>query len=496
VQLPDGLVAVVKRECPTCQLTAPVLESIQRAGLPLVVYSQDDPSFPSGVTVVDDSPLEVSFGLGVEIVPTLFRVANGQPVRRVEGWLRRDWEDLTGLSGLGGGLPEWRPGCGSRSVEPGIAERLVVRFGGRLSARQIDLGELEDDVEACFERGWSDGLPVVPPTPERVLCMLEGTSRAPSDVVAVVPPDLAECTVEKVAINAVMAGCKPEYLPVVLAAVEAACTDAFNIHGVLATTHFVGPVVIVNGPIAREIGMNSGVNALGQGNRANATIGRALQLVIRNVGGGRPGGVDRATLGNPGKFTFCFAEDEAGSPWESLAAEQGVGPVGCGSDASAPAAAAASTARGAVSLFAGEGVRGIVDQLSRTPESLARSFAACLRTVAHPKLFGRWDALVVVCPEHARTFRAAGWSKAQLRQRVLELLTVPAPELVRERDGMAEGLTPAQAEAAAGGSVTKFAPAGLWFVHAGGQAGMFSAIIGGWSGGPGGSQLVTREVGR
>src|SRR5207342_3724383 len=121
--------------------------------------------------------------------------------------------------------------------------------------------------------------------------------------------------VEKVAVNAVMAGCKPEYLPVVLACVEAACTDEFNIHGVLATTMPVGPVVIVNGPIRRAIGMNSGVNAFGQGNRANLAIGRALQLVIRNVGGGRPGGIDRATHGNPGKLSFCFAEDEVDSPW-------------------------------------------------------------------------------------------------------------------------------------------------------------------------------------
>src|SRR3979411_122930 len=168
--------------------------------------------------------------------------------------------------------------------------------------------------------------------------MLAGTPRHASEVVAVVPPDLAECTVEKVAINAVMAGCRPEFMPVVLAAVEAACTAAFNIHGVLATTHFVGPVVIVNGPVARELGMNSGVNALGQGNRANATIGRALQLIIRHVGGGRPGGVDRSTLGNPGKYTFCFAEDELGSPWASLAVERGVSP-----------------GRSAVTVFAGEG---------------------------------------------------------------------------------------------------------------------------------------------
>src|SRR5437879_3784336 len=194
--------------------------------------------------------------------------------------------------------------------------------------------------------------------------MLSGTTRDPQEVVAVVPPDLVDCTVEKVAVNAVMAGCRPEYLPVVLAAVEAACTDEFNIHGLLATTWFSGPLVIVNGPIARAIGMNSGVNALGQGNRANATIGRALQLVIRNVGGGRPGGVDRATLGNPGKYTFCFAEDEGGSPWEPLSVERGL-----------------ASGKSAVTLFAGEGSRGVVDQTSRTPEPLARSLAAAALSV-------------------------------------------------------------------------------------------------------------------
>ena len=169
-----------------------------------------------------------------------------------------------------------------------------------------------------FSRGFTDGLPVVAPTPERVIRMLAGTTRAPTDVVCIVPPDLVECTVEKIAINAVMAGCLPEYLPVVIAALEAACTDEFNMHGVLATTMPVGPVIIVNGPIAKRIGMNSGGNLFGQGNRANLTIGRAVQLVIRNVGGGKPGGVDRATHGNPGKISFCFAEEEATSPWFDL----------------------------------------------------------------------------------------------------------------------------------------------------------------------------------
>src|SRR5206468_763768 len=314
--------------------------------------------------------------------------------------------------GLGTGLPDFRPGCGSLSVDPNLADELRVRFSGSvLRSRRVELAELEDEMEAMFDRGWSDGLPVVPPTEARVLRMLEGTTRAPDEIVAVVPPDLVECTVEKVAVNAVLAGCKPEYLPVVLAAVEAACTDEFNAHGLLATTYFAGPVVIVNGPIARAIGMNSGGNVLGQGNRANATIGRALQLVIRNVGGGLPGGVDRATLGNPGKYTFCFAEDEEDSPWEPLSVERGFAP-------------GTST----VTLFAGEGPSGIVDQLSRTPDSLARSLAAGLRGVAHPKLAIGFDAVLVVSPEHARVFREAGWDKSRLRKELLELLTVHGSE--------------------------------------------------------------------
>ena len=473
-KLPEGIVAIVKHDCPTCVLVVPVLRQLAAGNGPLTVYSQDDPAFPPGLPVVDDTSLDVSYRLNIETVPTLMRVADGAIVDRTEGWARDRWERLTRVSGLGDGLPEFRPGCGSRTLEPGIAEGLAARAeGSPLRARRIALGELEDAVESAYERGWCDGLPVVPPTPARVLRMLQGTRRAPSDVVAVVPPDYAECTVEKVAINAVMAGCRPEYLPVVLAAVEAVCTDAFNIHGVLATTYFVGPVVIVNGPIAKAIGMNSGVNALGQGNRANATIGRALQLVIRNVGGGRPGEVDRATLGNPGKYTFCFAEDEERSPWEPLAVERGV-----------PSGASA------VTVFAGEGLRAVFDQLSRSPESLARSLAGCLRTVAHPKFVRDYDALVVVSPEHGRVFREARWSKARLRDELIEVLTLPGAEIVRGAGGCAEGMP----ETFAAGSWPKFRPEGLLFVHAGGTAGLFSGIIGSWKNGPGGSQPVTREV--
>jgi len=472
--LPAGLVAIVKRDCPTCELVAPVLGELA-ARAELTVYSQDDASFPAGLGAMDDTSLALSWHHEIEAVPTLLKVgADGGEEERVVGWHRGEWESLTGLSGLGAELPDWRPGCGSRSVDPDLAPELAVRFGrSRLKSRRVELAVLEDEVEALFERGWSDGLPLVPPSERRVLSMLEGTSRGPDEVVAVVPPDLAPCTVEKVAINAVMAGCKPEYLPVVLTAVEAACTEEFNIHGLLATTMPAGPVLVVNGPIRRAIGMNSGGNVFGQGNRANSTIGRALQLVVRNVGGGRPGEVDRATHGNPGKVSFCFAEDEEGSPWTPLSLDLG-----------APAGVSALT------LFPGEGPRCIVDQLSRDPESLARSYAVNLRTLHHPKLILAFDCILAVGPEHSRIFREAGWSRKQLVDRLQELLVIPGAELVRGAGGISEGAP----EHAKDLSLPKFRPGGILLVHCGGGAGLFSTMIGGWANGEIGSQPVWREV--
>ena len=469
--LADGWVAVVKRDCPTCVLVVPVLQQLAAAG-PLTVVSQDDPGWPEGLTVVDDRELATSWRLGIETVPTLLRVEDGAEVARTVGWLRDEWERLTGVADLGPDLPDHRPGCGSRSVEWGVEQELERRYGGRvLTSRTVELADLEDEVEAAYARGWTDGLPVVPPTEARVLTMLAGTTRAPSEVVAVVPPDLVPCTVEKVAVNAVLAGCLPEHLPVVLAAVAAACTDAFNVHGILATTWAASPLLVVNGPVRRAIGMNSGGNALGQGNRANATIGRALQLVVRNVGGGRPGEVDRATHGQPGKLTACFAEAEEDSPFEPLAASRGV-------DGSA------------LTLFAGSGWWPVCDQLSRTPESLARSFAYALRGVWHHKLAMAFDAMLVVSPEHGRVLREAGWDRARLLAELEELLSLPGAELSRGAGGIAEGLPPGFE----GAQVPKFRPGGLLLVHAGGTAGLFSTVVPGWVSGAGGSDTTTVPV--
>ena len=473
--LPNGLIVVAKRDCPTCTLIEPLLFELAQGSLPLTVYVQDEPSYAAGLAGrVQDDTLEHSYRLKTEFVPTLIRVEAGLEVARTHGWHRGDWQDISGLPALGAALPALRAGCASKTLDPGVAEELQLRFGDSpLQSRQVTLGDAEDDIEACYSRGWTDGLPVVPPTPQRVLRMLAGTTRMPGEVLGCVPPELQACTVEKVAINAVMAGCKPEYMPVVLAAVEAALIEEFGMHGLLCTTMFASPVLIVNGPMARAVGINSGVNALGQGHRANASIGRALQLVIRNVGGGRPGEIDRATLGTPGKYSFCFAEAEDSS-WEPLSVQRGHAP-------------GAST----VTLFAGEGVQGVVDQKSRSPESLARSFALCLRAVDHPKLAMAGDALLVVSPDHCRVFLQAGWSKARLHDELTKLLLLPADEMVAGAGGIDEGV-PA---ALAGTRVPKFRPGGLLIVRAGGTAGLFSAIIAGWAAsGPVGSIPVTKEI--
>jgi hypothetical protein len=358
-----------------------------------------------------------------------------------------------------------------------VAEKLEARHSGKtlLAARKVEFSADDDPIEVCFERGWSDGLPLTPPTDERIVRMLKGTGRRPQEVVGRIPPNLAECTVEKVAINAVMAGCRPEYLPVVLAAVEAALEPVFTLHGLLATTYFSGPVIVVNGPIARSIGMNSGINALGQGNRANATIGRALNLVVRNVGGGKPGEADRATLGAPSKYTLCFAEDESDPEWEPLSVARGF-PRG------------AST----VTLFQGHGPEAFVDQRTRSAEALARSFAMVLTRIGHPRLVQSARAIVVLSPEHHAIFREAGWDRRRIERELLQATVRPGAEILAGAEGVGEGVPAGRA----GEQVPKFHEDGLMLVRAGGPAGLFSGIIPGWLAGRNRLELqpVTKQI--
>ena len=504
-----------KYDCKTCGLTAPLIERLHQAlaaqALKVIGISQDPISEATKFIeqhqltfqVVLDTNLEVSADYGFDAVPAVVLADRSRQVGfSFEGFVKQELLELIRLTAASCGtpppeivraedqLPEHRPGCGSRVHDPEVARRLAVRRNrATLSARQVRIPIDEDPFEFMASQGLDDGLPVVPPTEERVLRMLGGTTRSASQVVAHIPPNLAPATVEKIAVNAVMAGCRPEYLPVVIAATEAACNDEFNLHGVLATTYFATPVIIINGPIRHRIDLNCGGNVFGQGFRANATIGRALQLLVRNVGGGRPGGIDMSTLGQPGKFTCCIGEHEELSCWDPFHVERGFSPE-------------TST----VTVFAGEAPRAIRDQLSRTARSLGASMGMCLDTMAHPKLHRMGQVLLVVSPEHARTFGRDGYSKSDLRHRIQEVTARPLRALLPDDEcqkGMAVGALPQEFIGLDGRPTTvaletplsKFSREdNILIVVAGGTAGKFSAVLGGWASGTTGSTAVTREI--
>lgn len=273
---------------------------------------------------------------------------------------------------------------------------------------------VEDTTEAIndlfYQKGWTDGLPIVCPTEERVLMMLQYSDRTAEEVLAEIPPLYGEATLEKIAINAVMAGCLPQYMPVIVAAVEAMTVKTFNLHGIQGTTNPACPAAIINGPIARELGVNCGPNLLGPGNRANATIGRALRLIMLNLGGGKPGSVDKATHGQPGKYTFCFAENEEQSPWEPLHVERGFPPE--------------------VSAVTVNGVSGTTEVLTMVDGPLPVEVTAERLLLQLADAIAAWgsnnwtsgigEPMIIFPPEAAQILASAGYSKASTKEFLFE----------------------------------------------------------------------------
>jgi hypothetical protein len=279
--------------------------------------------------------------------------------------------------------------------------------------------QVDDDYGAINElyqdRGWTDGLPIVPPTEERVAEFLAWTERERREVVAVLPPRQGEATVEKLAINAVMAGCKPEGFPVLLAAVEAVADPAFNLDAVQATTHPVAPLLIVNGPVARRIGLNAGYGAFGSGARANLTLGRALRLVLLNVGGGLPGSGDRSTQGSPAKIAYCVAENEAASPWEPFHVEAGF-----------------PRETSTVTAFPCEGPHNIQDHYSATGLGILHTIAGAMGQAGSNNLLDRGWPLLSLGPEHAATLARDGFGKRAIREFLFEHARFPLGRLGEE----------------------------------------------------------------
>jgi hypothetical protein len=314
-------------------------------------------------------------------------------------------------------------------------------------------------IEAYYERGWTDGLPVLPPTKTSIAAALAAAGLNGDEVLGEIIGRNTVVTAEKVAINAILAGCRPEYMPVVAAAVRGLCHPDFAYHGPASSTGGSAMVLIVNGPIARRIGINSGNNAFGQGTRANATIGRAVRLVMMNVMNTRPGLLDRATLGNPGKYAFCFAETEEAHPWLPLHVERGY-----------------RREQSTVTVYASNSLYQVYNQLARTPEPLLRCFADALSNLGVSNIIGFSESLVVFAGEHAALLRESGWSKRQVR----EFLVAHARRSVADfkRAGRLPGAVSAADEA-----TWRYIfddPDDIALVCAGGRAGSWSACLPGW----------------
>ena len=313
---------------------------------------------------------------------------------------------------------------------------------------------MDDAFDVLYARGVTDGLPVVPPTAARVRAAVEASSRAAEELIGLVAPRLGRATVEKIAINAVMAGCRPEYLPAVIAGVEAICDPAFALVGISGTTDAVAPLLILNGPVRRALEVNCAAGVFGPGWRANATIGRAVRLVWANVGGAAA--TSMSTFAQTGRYSYCIGEHEEESPWEPLHVEHGFTP-------------GAST----VSALAAEAPQVVVDARNRTAREIATTIARSGEAIASHTQGSLGDTLLVIAPEHARTIAGDGWSKATLR------------EFVWER-------TRAEVD---GARAPKFRePTNIKIVVAGGTAGRFSAWIPGWPfpGAP--SSLVLKPI--
>lgn len=499
----QSLVCFIKEDCPTCREVMPLLDALQNyldEKLEFHVLGQTqegnailEREFTPAFSIVDDSELKVSFETDIETVPALIWSDGTGSQKELIGFDRSEWQQLiTTISSFNAlqeneiewsAFPEWRPGCGSLSVDPIHADRLRAESeNSPIRARKIEIGVQDDEFEFMFDQGFSDGLPVIPPTAERVVRMLAGTSRDPQDVVAVMPPNMGEVTVEKIAINCVLAGCKPEYMPVVIAAVEAIATDDYNIHGVMATTMGASPVLVVNGPIRKKIGMNMGIGALGQGNRANATIGRAVRLVVRNVGGAIPGGTERSTLGNPMKFTMCFAEWEERSNWDPLHVERGFEPE--------------DSVVTAFTMSSGPVLT--TDESSLHGDLLAGTIAQCVQTILAPKAYGVTDCLIVVSPEHVDTFSRDEYQKADIRRRIQSVTQRTYREMIVDNisgSGLKPEIAAKMDEETLNKVVTKFgSDSNIHIVVAGSEAGKFSGCFHGWLTGPKGSIPVSRKI--
>jgi hypothetical protein len=339
-----------------------------------------------------------------------------------------------------------------------------------LTSTAYDVADAFDANELFQRNGWTDGMPIVPPTEAGVRTFLAAAKLTAEATVGVEPVRRRRITAEKLAIAALMAGCLPEYMPVVVAVVKAMCEPQFGLHGSTASTGGSAPFIVVNGPIRTALGMNATHNVLANASRANATIGRSIRLFILNVLGGTPGQLDRSTLGHPGKFTFCIAEDEEDSPWLPLSVERGI-----------PAGASA------VTVLSAESPHQIMNEWTHDPREIIDTYAAAMR--ANMLTYSIWEGnyAIVVPKQHRQIFAAAGWSKQNVREYVFETARVQRKEWRtvgkaavagrKDEDRIYRALR---------------TPDDLLVIAAGGPAGGFGVVVPPWYGKK--SLAVTRQI--
>ena len=493
------MVVIFETDCPTCQLALPYLNSLKPDSIQVIGLSQDDErstrEFVSELKIAYpvelDSGLKISRAYDPHNVPTFYLLdESGQVQRTLVGFDKQGLNELAAalrhppIAAPDDGAPAWKPGCSSRHLEPesqgsaeGSGAKLLRRVGD--PASRIKLRDEEDSFEYC-RRKFGDALPVIPPTVEKVEAMVTATGLAPETIIARVPPFYGEATVEKIAANAVMAGCAPEMMRVLLPLVRAACDERFNLHGVQATTHFAAPLVMINGPVRQELGFWSKQNVFSNVARANSTLGRAFQLVLLNIGGGRPDGIDMSTLGNPGKFSFCIAENEEENPWEPFHVKRGL-----------------KREQSAVSLFAAEPPRGVSEHTAPAGKTVLETISFALATVWSYRTCLMPEAIVVLCPEHVKTIHRDGITKEQVRQFLFENTGIPVRHYSKEERAEGTQLAGNYKEITVRGEkcYQKFrSPEQIHIFVAGGTAGKFSAVIGSWATGTAGSQMVTYPI--
>lgn len=290
----------------------------------------------------------------------------------------------------------------------------------QLASRVFESKDIGSAVEFCYEQRWTDGLPVVPPTPDAVERIIAYLRRDPNEVIGVIAPRDGVATIETIAINCVMAGCKPEYVPIVIAAIEAMVEERFNLNGVQTTTHSCAPLLMVSGPAVKSLGFNTKECAFGHGCRASATLGRAVRLILWNIGGGYPGEPCKTTQGHPGYYSFCIADDPDANPWEPLHVERGFKP-----DDTAVTIAAVE---GPHLISSGAGYGSAKDVLYVLADSIA--------TLGSPQVSGG-DMVLVLAPMAATNLANAGLSKTDVKRELMRLATRPVRE-VKRRGSIAE----------------------------------------------------------